>query len=234
MRVPAVDFAAYTPQQAVEEQRQLASKVVLCPLPHPPATVGGLDVGIRNGIACAAVVVLSYPDMSVQAWSVARAPVAFPYIPGLLAYREIPVALAALRDLAVAPDVLVCDGQGIAHPRRMGIAAHLGVLLDHPTVGCAKSRLWGVHGPVGETRGEWQPLADGSEILGAAVRTRTSVKPVYVSPGHRADLESAIRLVLACAPRYRLPDPTRLAHLLAAVGEEEFVAWVREKERKRR
>lgn len=231
MQVPAVDFAAYTPQRAAEEQRQLASKVALCPFPRPPATVGGLDVGIRNGIACAAIVVLSYPDLRVRAWSVARAPVSFPYIPGLLAYREIPVALDALRNLHVAPDVIVCDGQGIAHPRRMGIAAHLGVLLDHPTVGCAKSRLWGVHGPVGEARGAWEPLKDGGEIIGAVVRTRAGVKPVYVSPGHRADLDCAIRLVLACAPRYRLPEPTRLAHLLAAVGEEEFAAWVKRKER---
>ncbi len=233
MHVPAVDFSAYTPQQAAEEQRQLACRAVLCPLPHPPATVAGLDVGIRDGIACAAVVVLSYPDLRAVAWSVARAPVSFPYIPGLLAYREIPVALAALRQLDIAPDVLVCDGQGIAHPRRMGIATHLGILLDHPTVGCAKSRLWGTHAPVGEARGEWQPLDDHGETIGAALRTRAGVKPVYVSPGHRADLDSAVRLVLACAPRYRLPEPTRLAHLLAAVGEAEFLAWVKRKEMKR-
>ncbi|MDH7489828.1 MAG: deoxyribonuclease V [Anaerolineae bacterium] len=233
MHVPAVDFSAYTPQQAAEEQRQLACRAVLCPLPHPPATVAGLDVGIRNGIACAAVVVLSYPDLRAVAWGVARAPVSFPYIPGLLAYREIPVALAALRQLDIAPDVLMCDGQGIAHPRRMGIATHLGILLDHPTIGCAKSRLWGTHGPVGQARGEWQPLDDHGETIGAALRTRAGVKPVYVSPGHRADLDSAIRLVLACAPRYRLPEPTRLAHLLAAVGEAEFMAWVKRKEMKR-
>lgn len=232
MQVPAVDFAAYTPQQAAEEQRQLACRAMMCPLPQAPETVAGLDVGIREGIACAAAVVLSFPHLRVVAWSVARAPVSFPYIPGLLAYREIPVALEALRDLCVAPDVLICDGQGIAHPRRMGIATHLGILLDHPTVGCAKSRLWGTHEPVGEARGKWQPLDDHGEIIGAAVRTRKGVKPVYVSPGHRADLDSAIRLVLACAPRYRLPEPTRLAHLLAAVGEDEFVAWVKRKERR--
>lgn len=233
MQVPAVDFAAYTPHQAAEEQRQLACKMVLCPLARPPATVGGLDVGIRNGMACAAVVVLSFPDLRVVGWGVARAPVSFPYIPGLLAYREIPVALAALRALDIAPDVLICDGQGIAHPRRMGIATHLGILLDHPTVGCAKSRLWGRHSPVGGTRGEWQPLEDQGEVIGAAVRTRTGVKVVYVSPGHRTDLDSAVRLVLDCAPRYRLPEPTRLAHLLAALGEEGFAAWVRRKEPRR-
>jgi len=232
MQVPAVDFSAYTPRQAAEEQRQLACRAVLCPLPYPPATVGGLDVGIRNGVACAAVVVLSFPDLRVVAWSVARAPVSFPYIPGLLAYREIPVALGALSHLGVAPDVLICDGQGMAHPRRMGIATHLGILLDGPTVGCAKSRLWGTHGPVGEGRGEWQALDDAGDTIGAVVRTRKGVKPVYVSPGHRADLDSAVRLVLDCAPRYRLPEPTRLAHLLAAVGEEEFIAWVKRKERR--
>lgn len=226
MQVPAVDFSAYTPQQAADEQRQLAGKTILCPLPHAPATVAGLDVGIRNGIACAAVVVLTFPALRVVAWSVARGPVSFPYIPGLLAYREIPVALAALRNLDIAPDVLICDGQGIAHPRRMGIATHLGILLDHPTIGCAKSRLWGTHGPVGHARGDWQPLEDHGDTVGAALRTRAGVKVVYVSPGHRADLDGAVRLVLACAPRYRLPEPTRLAHTLAAVGEDEFRALV--------
>lgn len=229
MQIPAVDFSLYTPQQAAEEQRRLASKAILCPLPRPPATVGGMDVGIRNGVACATVVVLSYPALRVLAWSLARAPISFPYIPGLLAYREIPVALEALRNLDALPDVLICDGQGIAHPRRMGIATHLGILLDHPTVGCAKSRLWGAHAPVGNERGAWQPLDDHGETIGAALRTRQGVKPVYVSPGHRTDLDCALRLVLDCAPRYRLPEPTRLAHTLAAVGEAEFRALIRKR-----
>jgi len=223
------NFAAYTPQQAVEEQRRLAERVVLRPLPGPPSTVGGLDVGIKNNIAQAAVVVLSFPDLKVVAHSVAQMPVAFPYIPGLLAYREIPVALEALRGLDVLPDVVICDGQGIAHPRRMGIASHLGILLDHPTVGCAKSRLWGIYNPVPDERGAWEPMMDRGETIGAALRTRKGVKPVFVSPGHKTDLSTALELTLACVTRYRLPEPTRLAHTLAAVGDTEFRALVKRK-----
>lgn len=226
MPVPSADFSGWTPQQAAEEQRRLAEKVVLCPLPAPPATIGGLDVGIKDGLAQAAVVVLTYPGLTVLAHGLARRPVTFPYVPGLLAFREIPVVLDALRGLDVVPDVLVCDGQGIAHPRRMGIAAHLGVLLDHPTLGCAKSRLCGTHDAVPVERGAWQPLQDKGETIGAALRTRKGVKPVYVSPGHRTDLETAVSLTVACAPRYRLPEPIRLAHTLASAGEREFRAAV--------
>ncbi len=223
MRVPTADFAGYTPQQAAEEQRRLAEKVVLRPLPAPP-TIGGLDVGIRDGMAQAAVVVLTYPGLGVISHGLARRPVAFPYIPGLLAYREIPVVLDALRGLDTLPDALMCDGQGIAHPRRVGIAAYLGIILDHPTVGCAKSRLCGTHDVVPVERGAWQPLEDKGETIGAVLRTRRGVKPVYVSPGHRTDLATAIQLALTCAPRYRLPEPIRLAHTLASVGEREFRA----------
>lgn len=226
MQIPTVDFAGYTPQQAAEEQHRLAEKVVLCPLPAPPATVGGLDVGIKDSMAQAAAVVLAYPDLAVVAHVLARRPVAFPYIPGLLAFREIPVVLDALRGLDALPDVLICDGQGIAHPRRMGIATHLGVILDHPTVGCAKSRLCGTHDAVPVERGAWQPLEDKGEIVGAVLRTRRGVKPVYVSPGHRTDLATAMHLTLSCAPRYRLPEPIRLAHTLASVGTDEFLAAI--------
>ncbi len=232
MQIPTVDFAEWTPKQAVEEQRRLADRVVLCPLPTP-VTVGGLDVGIKAGMAQAAVVVLTYPGLEVVGHGLARRPVAFPYIPGLLAFREIPVVLDALRGLDALPDVLICDGQGIAHPRRMGIATHLGVILDHPTVGCAKSRLCGTHGPVAVERGAWKLLEDKGDIVGAVVRTRKGVKPVYVSPGHRTDLASAVLLVLSCAPRYRLPEPTRLAHTLASVGPQKFLATVAKRRRAR-
>ena len=226
MRVPVVDFAGYTPQQAVEEQRRLAERVVLHPLLMPPATVGGLDVGIKDGVAQAAVVVLTYPDLAVVSHGLARRPVTFPYIPGLLAFREIPVVLDALRGLDTLPDVLICDGQGIAHPRRMGIATHLGVILDHPTVGCAKSRLCGDHDAVPVERGAWQPLEARGEMVGAVLRTRRGVKPVYVSPGHRTDVPTAVVLTLSCAPRYRLPEPIRLAHTLASVGTQKFSATI--------
>jgi deoxyribonuclease V len=161
------------------------------------------------------VVLLSYPDLAPFRAVVSKVPVSFPYVPGLLAFREGPVVLAALEQLMDRPDVLMFDAQGLAHPRRMGLAAHLGILLDIPAVGCAKSRLCGEHVSPGEGKGAWAALKDGDEVIGAVVRTRSRVRPVYVSIGHRVDLETAVSLVLSCAPRYRLPEPIRWAHRVA-------------------
>ncbi len=139
----------------------------------------------------------------------------FPYVPGYLSFREIPAVLAVLERLTVRPDVILCDGQGIAHPRRCGLASHLGVVSGLPTIGVAKSRLVGDHDEPGLNRGDWVPLMDKGEIIGAVLRTRTGVKPIYVSIGHRVGLETAIRLVLACTPRFRLPETTRAADRLS-------------------
>ncbi len=201
-------------REAFALQTALARRVQESPLPAPPRTVGGVDVGFPNGKARAAVVVLTFPDLTLQQEATAESEIAYPYVPGLLAFREVPVILKALERLPTLPDVLICDGQGRAHPRRLGLASHLGVLLDHPTVGCAKSRLVGEHAPVPDERGAWVPLVDRGEVIGAVVRTRAGVKPVYVSVGHRITLPEAIELVLKCAPRYRLPEPIRLAHKL--------------------
>jgi len=138
----------------------------------------------------------------------------FPYVPGLLSFREAPAVLAALRKLQQRPDVLILDGQGLAHPRRMGLACHVGVLADLPTVGCAKSRLCGTFVEPGAHRGDRSDLTDGDDVIGAVLRTRDNVRCVYISVGHRADLEDAVALVLACCRRYRLPEPSRLAHQL--------------------
>jgi len=138
--------------------------------------------------------------------------VTFPYIPGLLSFREAPVCLAAVEKLEHEPDVLMIDGQGIAHPRRLGLAAHLGLFLDKPAIGCAKSRLTGTFEEPALEKGAHTPLYDGDEVIGAVVRTRTNVKPLFISVGHRCRLEDAIDLTLACATKYRLPEPTRLAH----------------------
>jgi deoxyribonuclease V len=148
--------------------------------------------------------------------ALARRPTAFPYVPGLLSFREIPAVLDALAALACTPDLLLADGQGLAHPRRFGLACHLGWLVDTPTVGVAKSRLLGAFTPPPDQRGAWAPLLDRGEVIGAAVRTRRGVKPVFVSPGHRVDVASAVRLTLACTGRYRLPAPSRAAHRLAS------------------
>lgn len=164
----------------------------------------------------AAVVVLGFPELQPVDRSLARLPTCFPYVPGLLSFRELPAVLAAIEGLAVRPDVYLCDGQGLAHPRRFGLACHLGVLLDAPSIGVAKTRLIGSHAEPPAGKGGWTPLMHGEEVIGAALRTRTRVKPLYVSIGHRLCLETAIRLVLACTRNYRLPETTRQAHRLAS------------------
>ena len=203
------------PLEARQIQVQLGERAVLSPLPPEPATVAGIDVSIKEGKAIAAVVVLSYPELAPVDAALAEVEVSFPYVPGLLAFREGPAVLAALEGLAGAPDILLFDGQGYAHPRRMGLATHLGVLVDVPSVGCAKSRLVGSYDEPAERKGSWTALREGEELIGAVVRTRDRVRPVFVSPGHRADVGTAVSLVLGCARTYRLPEPIRWAHRVA-------------------
>lgn len=207
-----------SPQEAIAIQKALRDQVIQEDRLDGLATVGGVDIGFEDGgrVTRAAVVVLSFPELALLESAVARRPTAFPYVPGLLSFREVPAALDALAALKRHPDVLLADGQGQAHPRRFGLACHLGLLSDRPAIGAAKSRLIGRHDPVHEARGAWQPLVDRDEIVGAAVRTRTGVRPLYVSIGHRVSLATAIEIVLACTPRYRLPETTRLAHRLAS------------------
>ena len=183
--------------------------------------VAGADARFDReaGETWAVVAVLGLPELEVRETAVACAPTRFPYVPGLFSFREAPAVLEALGKLAKPPDLLICDGHGIAHPRRFGLASHVGVLADVPAVGVAKSRLAGTHGPVGTGRGEWASLVDGDEQVGAALRTRTGAKPVYVSVGHRVSLETAIRVVLGCTRKFRLPEPLRLAHRLAASAQ---------------
>lgn len=204
-----------SPAEAREIQERLRERVVVAPLARRPAVVAGVDVSVKEGRARAAVVALSYPSLDPLQAAVAELPVSFPYAPGLLAFREGPAVLAALARLAMRPDVLVFDAQGMAHPRRLGLAAHLGVLLDMPAVGCAKSRLCGSYQDPAVEKGSWTFLMDGDDVIGAIVRTRTGVRPVFVSVGHRIDLDTSVSLVLGCAARYRLPEPTRWAHRVA-------------------
>lgn len=182
--------------------------------------VAGIDVGFEEGtrITRAAVVLLSFPELEPVAQSVARQPTRFPYIPGLLSFREVPAILQALAELPGRPDLLLCDGQGIAHPRRFGIACHLGVLCDVAAIGVGKSRLLGTHGEVPDQRGAWMPLRDRDEIIGAVLRTRRGTRPLFISPGHRISLPTAVHYVLACTRGYRLPETTRQAHHLASVA----------------
>ncbi len=178
--------------------------------------VAGADVSHNrfSSTLYAGVVVLSAENFSVVERRAAAAEVDFPYTPGLLSFREAPVLLQALAKLENVPDVVMCDGQGIAHPRRLGLASHVGLWLDRPCVGCAKSRLTGRYEEPGPEPGARSPLLDrGGAVIGSVVRTKARTQPVFVSPGHRIDLESSVRLVLSCCRGYRLPEPTRLAHL---------------------
>lgn len=206
-----------SPGEAVALQRRLRGQVVFQPLDtRRLQTVGGVDASYHAGKAHAGIVVLDFPSLEMVDQATAETPAPFPYIPGLLSFREAPVILQALQQLNSMPDVLLFDGHGYAHPRRFGIACHVGVLVDIPTIGCAKSILIGEHDPLGETTGSTAQLSDGDEVIGALVRTRTRIRPVIVSIGHRVDLTSAIETVLACRSGYRLPEPIRMAHRLAS------------------
>jgi len=207
--------------RARELQTELACKVKFTRLKKNPELIAGIDCAFsRDGERIlAVVVVLRTPQFEVVEIVSASRKVTFPYIPGLLSFREAPVCLAAVEKLQTQPDVFMIDGQGIAHPRRLGLAAHLGLFLDQPTIGCAKSRLTGKYEEPPPEKGGYSLLKDEkgkrniqSETIGAVVRTRTNVKPCFVSVGHKCLLEDAIRVVLDCAVKYRLPEPTRLAH----------------------
>ncbi|MEW5959023.1 MAG: deoxyribonuclease V [Chloroflexota bacterium] len=211
-----------SPASAIALQRQLASRVIRENRWSRITTVAGVDVSIRGDMGRAAGVVLSYPALAVVDYTVAARPVDRPYVPGLLSFREGPLILAALERLATRPDVLIIDGHGLAHPRRLGIASHIGVLLDLPTIGCAKSRLCGRYQEPGLARGSWEPLLDGAEVIGAVLRTRAGVRPIFVSIGHRVDLPASIEVVLNCCRGYRLPETSRWAHRLAG-GEKPAV-----------
>ncbi len=215
--IPLHDWQV-TPTQAEQIQRRLASKVLQESRVGEVRLIAGVDISApnREGVARAAVVVLSYPGMELVGGRVVRRKVNFPYIPGLLSFRESPLILAACEELKLEPDLILVDGQGLAHPRRFGLASHLGVILDKPTIGCAKSRLCGHHEEVGPELGDWVELVDKGEVIGAVLRTKRDSRPLYISIGHKVDLKTALKWTLNCCRGYRLPEPTRLAHLAAS------------------
>ena len=206
-----------SPREAIAIQRRLAAQVVREGEPRDVRRVAGADIAIdrERGRGIGAVVVLSYPELDVVEVAVEEAPLTFPYIPGLLSFREAPVLAAAFARIAGPIDLLLVDGQGLAHPRRFGLACHLGLLLDLPAIGCAKSRLVGEHDTPGEAVGSRADLIDhgkdSSELIGSVLRTRAGVKPLFISLGHRIGLAEAEAWVLRCGGGYRLPQPTRLA-----------------------
>lgn len=200
-------------------QRRLAPQIERYDRLDAIRTVAGVDVayGHRGGPARAAVALFSYPELTLLEHACIVQPATFPYVPGLLSFREAPAVLAAIDRLSRRPDLLLVDGQGIAHPRRLGIASHLGLCLDLPAIGVAKSRLVGTHAEPGPNRGDRSPLADGDEEIGAVLRTRRRVRPLFISIGHRVTLATAITFVLDCGRGYRLPEPCRIADRLSKV-----------------
>ncbi len=221
MQVKTLHDWPTTAQAAVAIQQQLRSQVITHDDLGDVGTiqhVAGVDVGFeqQGTITRAAIAVLSWPDLQLVDQAIARQPTRFPYIPGLLSFREIPAILEACQQLQTSPDLLLCDGQGLAHPRRLGIACHLGLLTDLPSIGVGKTRLIGSHAEVGNQRGDWQPLHDRNQVIGAVLRTRVNTHPLYISVGHRIGLETAIAYVMGCTTRYRLPETTRFAHKLAS------------------
>lgn len=203
-----------TPQEAIALQKTLAAEVI-SDKPLDIASiklVAGVDVSVKENVSQAAVVILTYPDLQVIETVLTQQPTPFPYIPGLLTYREGPVLEVAFAKLQNVPDVFIFDGMGIMHPRRIGIASHMGVWLQKPTIGCGKTYFLGTYDEPPQERGAWSLLHDTGQVIGGVLRTRQGVKPVYISPGHLADLPTSLDLVMRCTPKYRLPEPIRQAH----------------------
>lgn len=203
--------------QALDIQLALAARVSKVNEISHPRFIAGVDISAEKmpKMATGAVVVLSYPELRLVETKIVNEKLNFPYIPGLLSFRESPLVLASCEELTIVPDLILVDGQGVAHPRRMGLASHLGLFLDIPTIGCAKSRLCGSHQEPGTEPGSYAELVDNGEVIGVALRTKSGASPVYVSIGHKVDLKAAIHWVLACCRGYRVPEPIRFAHLAA-------------------
>lgn len=203
---------AEPPREAIARQRVWAALVREEPLPHPPATIAAVDVHLGMDRAIGVAALVTFPDLAPIAIVSADAPLAYPYVPGLLSWRELPAALAALEQLPQVPDVLIADGHGRSHPRRFGLACHLGLAVNLPTLGCAKSVLVGRYEGLATEAGSVAPLVDKGEVVAMALRTRTGVAPVFPSVGHRITLDDAVAIVRHSAVRTKLPEPSRLAH----------------------
>jgi deoxyribonuclease V len=219
MHIPSIKYWPTTAEEAVAMQQELRNQVITTSdRLGSVKLVAGVDVGFENGgeVTRAAVAILRFPELTLVDQAIAKIPTSFPYIPGLLSFREIPALLLALEKITVAPDLILCDGQGIAHPRRLGIASHLGLLIDIPTIGVGKSLLVGRYEMPSEERGSWSPLIHYKETIGAVLRTRKGFNPLFISPGHLVSLETSIEYVMKCTTKYRLPETTRMAHHMAS------------------
>lgn len=206
---------------AKKVQTALRDTVHIIPLPGPPEYVAGVDAAFHGDTIVAVTCLYTYPELSPVAETFAVQKVAFPYIPGFLSFREGPALIASVRKLKVIPDVILYDGQGIAHPERFGLASHAGVLLDIPAIGCAKSRLIGTYQEPGVRKGQWSALYHDGNVVGAVLRTRERTRPVFISPGHRIDIKDSVTIVLGCTRKYRIPEPLRRADLLSRLLKKE-------------
>jgi len=224
MNIKSLHSWRVSPREAISIQNYLKSKLVRQKINPNVELVAGADAAYdkKKGVVYSAVVVIRLKDMELVEESWAKDATDFPYIPGLLTFREGPALLKALKKLKTIPDVILFDGQGIAHPRSMGIASHIGLFIEVPTIGCAKSKLIGRYSPILQEVGSWSPLIHKSEIVGATLRTRKKVKPVFVSPGNRMDLISSIAIVLLSCGKYRLPEPIRKAHILCRKMSKDY------------
>ena len=202
--------------EAIAIQRELRNKIQLAPLKQPITYIAGADISFNRGsnVFYAGFIVFKYPSMKVCGHSLVVSESTFPYIPGLLSFRELPALLAAWHQMPLKPDVVLMDGHGIAHPRRLGIASHFGLWVDKPTIGCAKAMLVGIHGTLDQTAGSSTIIYDRHETIGMALRTRDRIKPVYISAGNLLTLDDAVSITRQCVIKHRLPEPTRQAHLL--------------------
>lgn len=207
-------YKTINPAKAKERQQKLRDQICLEELNETPELIGGADISFSRSsdVMHAAIVVLQLPDLQPVARSLVSDPTKFPYIPGLLAFRELPVLLTAWQQLEVKPDVLILDGHGLAHPRRMGVATHFGIEIDWPTIGCAKNILTGTHAELPAKKGARTPLLDEEEQVGFALRSRTGINPIYISPGHRVTFEDVYSVIMQSLGKYKLPETTRSAH----------------------
>jgi deoxyribonuclease V len=215
MNIPLTHPWKVSPREAIRIQEKLRKKLLLRrpTTPFKKIAAGDVSYSRLDDMTHAAFLLFSYPDLTLLERVSAKGRASFPYIPGLLTFREAPVLLKAFSGLTARPDLILIDGQGIAHPRSMGIAAHIGLMLSLPSIGCAKSRLIGTHGNLAPGRGSALPLVAGDRTVGMVVRTREGVRPVYVSPGHKMDLDTSVKIVLSLCRGYRIPEPLRQAHI---------------------
>lgn len=211
-----LNYEGLSISEATAIQRGLRDKIALRPLGSEPSFIAGADISLNrfSEVVFAGIILLDYQTLRPVAYSAVQSVTRFPYVPGFLAFREVPALVACYEQMVQKPDVIMVDGHGIAHPRRMGIAAHLGAVLDVPTLGCAKKKLYGKYSDPADIKGSYSPLESGDELLGYAYRSKNKVKPVFISPGHLADFSDCLRIMAHCALKYRLPEPTRLAHNL--------------------